>query len=237
MPAGYGARARFFTAFDPTMGAGLTAWYRELYTASASNVSQWADKSGNAFHATQASGPAKPVVATDAAIGNHESYTFTSSSIMALVAKSSLFTTSAFTIYALVKMATATLNNIPIHSSNCILSDRISFLGNFAVARKPTASRVEWGADNPTAISNPFTLADATWTKCCWSYDGTRAYARKSGGTDAGVICANVNAMSDVLNLMDNAAGSIAELIFYNGYHALATQDLIFDYQLGYFGV
>jgi hypothetical protein len=163
--------------------------------------------------------------------------------------KSALITSTAFTIYGLLNVNAATRNDTFLTSTNGILQDSGSSAESpdFMLTHRPGVSRVAYFNASPAQVnSNNATLADTTWTKVCWSYDGSKVYARRAGDSDAGATAsANVTTMSRTFRLMGSAynspyiyvSGSLAEMIFYNQYHSVAVQDALFAYQSRYFGI
>jgi hypothetical protein len=220
---------------------GLTCWLRDEYTASSSNVSQWTDKSGNGRHATS-SGGNRPVVSTAAGVGNHEIYTFAQAnySFMTLGAKSNFLTASAFTIYALIYAGAA---------SGKILNDNYqSSTTYFALRRNSGLAALAYtDSVNAPKVSNTSSVSNSTWTKLVFAYDGSKNYCRQSGGSDAGSTANPLLAasMDKILKVGGNSVGSgelpiegsIAEIAIYNQFHSVAIQDMMFAYQLRYFGV
>lgn len=92
-------------------------------------------------------------------------------------------------------------------------------------------------------------VPEGAWKRVCFSYDGTNVYSRVAGSAAASFPRANVNDLAKIFKIggwylspgLSNTdscyQGDVAEMIFYNQYHAPTAQDFVFGYQQIYFGI
>jgi hypothetical protein len=219
-----------WTPFTPASVSGLTTWLdgadaSTLYDAtsggslvsSGGSVARWQDKSGNGNHAVQSSSGARPTRGSGAIAFNG------SSQFMSIPQSGLQFGTSAFSMFAVVKLTTlSSIASIVISQDDSASNGpilRLLAMGEqnaLLTVRTPSASATNAATGN-TFATGSYQLCEVSRASDVYSLrlnSGTAATMSVAGSLNLGVqvnIGANQAAADWWLN------GSIGEIIMYSG--------------------
>lgn len=217
---------RLSGGFLPTQLSGLTGWYRADMgiTLNGSNVSAWADQSGNGYHITQGTGGSQPAYNSG---GAFPYLTFDGSADFMLQnvgQLSNLITTTAGTI-AIAFNATAIDSSAA--DATCYTNDTLwcdSTGGNVGLHMNNTPRLQAYGYQTSAKVAGSNSLTTGAWHYTHWRMDGTNLYLGFNGNAESSVAITAVTLTTRVMKIgasyqatpTNYFSGSIAEIVCYN---------------------
>jgi len=222
---------------------GLRAWYREVYTASGGLVTEWTDKSGNAFHATASGGARPSEIASDAGVNNNPSFDFNNNDAFTGVAFSNVISATAFSVYVGYTTTTLGYNNSALEDNAAFIC-RTTTPYHFAFMTKSGGSSglyaaidTDGGASGNAVLAGPVTATINTWKIAVMRKNGTTLFVRNRGGTEASAACGDASDLSDIFAIggpSTGFSGRLFEVRFYNKSHSAGAQDTIMSNMAAY---
>lgn len=175
------------------------AWTAKLdtdaghYTVDGSHrVTQWTDQSGNGHHFAPDVAADGPVDNVDTSPSSLTAFTFDGSSkFLEGPAKSALIAAAAFTLFVVVRVDAAPLNNADSWANNTIVGDTDGYL---ELAAKNTTTL--YAANYSTADDHAnTTIASATWYVVEMRHQSGTLYLRINGSTEVNVASGDTGSL------------------------------------------
>jgi len=220
--------------FLPTQMAGVAAWYDSADTSSivssAGAVSQWNDKSGNGYHATQGAAANQPV--TNATTQNGKNVIdFATNDRLVLPSGLHSIPNASNTIFCVGKRNTDSTAQVMVIFEEGSTNYRAGMF--FASLAGQVAYRNDTGAGTNAFLTG---VTTTNFNAFCGSFNGTTGQSvsvnngtpvtNTSGSAESGITIGSIGAGNAALAL----TGSVAELIIWNRELSTAEKSVVFAY-------
>jgi len=222
--------------------AGMTGWWRgDDVTLSGSSVTSWNDKSGNARHLTTGTSPT--YIASDSGLTGLPSLDFASASSQFLtsgLALSTFITTTAFTLYAVIKLKTmGTDDNANPDGSRQFMNGAAATFFNVGAGLTKIRTILHDGGYKVAEVA----AGTGVWYGVETRLDAGTLYMRRTGVSEASIASGAIGQVTNTFQV--GAPGSlglysdstIADIITYNSALSAADRQTVRDYIAASYGL
>lgn len=237
-----------FSPLDLTPQLWLDAADTSTITSSSGNVSQWNDKSGNAYHVTQAVGTSQPKTGTITRNGlNVLDFDGTNHYLVRETDTALGRNVSGLTVYWVASFDSGGSGLVVAFATNvAVNATRVASGFNTSTQFNNSGRTLDADA---SATANSSTLSTGTWYANCAVFDYANTdlnlyVDRTANGSNTSFQTATTTSNTDSLRLTVGSGvgfaqrvnGQIAEILVYHSAHSSADRETVFDYLDGKWG-